>query len=1223
VGVVVQTSSDTVASTAVASGLISLQVTSVTFSIASSDRVVRFSCVPVTLSFTAAVPIPNGGTITLTYPSGFFASSITPFVAGGASSVAGLTATCGATSATSVVIYTSGATIGASAFTVTIRGFTIGAPALNAVGILVQTSLHGAASIAVASGATQCPAGTFLEVNSSALMCMNCQKGQFCPGIGNVQPTNCLAGKFCSNVGLAAVSGECLAGSYSAGSATTAACTPCPAGKHCASAGLAAVSGECLAGSYSAGNATTAACTPCPAGKYCASAGLAAVSGECLAGSYSAGNATTAACTPCPAGKFCSADSLSFPSGECPASSFSVGGSRSSGCIPCAAGYFGRAAGLSVCQLCPSGYISQSGSVECQALEHELIILTLTGSIETFSEGSDRRRSFVAGLASIISTPVEQIVIMSVRSGSVIVDLAFVRDSTSSVSPLQAAMRLKEAAVAGKLEELGATDLLVGGKALISPSSPSQVPVVVGSSIGGVFALVLIGLALRKILRKKKTAIVLDIPKDFQEIDQSYIVFDSSFIAQGSFGVVRKGDWGGNIVAVKQMLQKSSDEKDRKNFIREAKTMHGISHPNCVRLYGICTSTESLSLVIEWMDGGDLSEMLQKPQCPPLHRRLSLFRQICSGLKYLHTEKSITHSDIKASNILLSSDCKTAKIADFGLSKMREQGTIASTARSTTMGINGTIIYLPPEHLLEAAPSDRTGDIYAMGCLLWEIVTCKVMWNGMLPAHIFTALHKAERPEIPSSVDPEISALIRDCWANDPASRPLADDLWRRVSALDVNNYNKPLVPYCSAFEPTCASLEDCMKRALDPETLKYLSWHITDGYSYEDKAKKTVHVPSINEKFQDPLLQSVIRQHGLTELEAKCIILYTLESHRVSKHRQFHYLFNQAYRQRNDEALELFADFSFHFWRGIAKLPSCSSSLPSGFNLYRGIRKRLADINDLYQPGNTIHWHSATSCSSDMSVAKQSFARNGGTLLSIGNAKQAKSVELFSVLPKEKEYLLDFTCVLTVQGFYTSEEVKALAAFSKDLPSDVDLVVLIAKDHEDASTPAKSSPFGRQAKDCIDASSSHAAASSMSFKPVTLSCSVTPTLPGAVVESVSPAILMTAHQITASDGLSRSQNVDDRVHAAAIGNFSDSSVKHSANSAPFLERTFAEDKFSPQTQPVDTTKAFSQGSHLLSSSTSSAKSNAAPAQAQFPHHASVRLSPELVPLEDSRNGAL
>ena len=96
-----------------------------------------------------------------------------------------------------------------------------------------------------------------------------------------------------------------------------------------------------------------------------------------------------------------------------------------------------------------------------------------------------------------------------------------------------------------------------------------------------------------------------------------------------------------------------------------------------------------------------------------MHRRISLYRQICAGLNYLHTEKNIIHSDLKAANILLSADGKIAKIADFGLSKIKVQGAYMSSSN-----IDGTINYLAPERL-NKAPSDRSGDIYAMGCMLW------------------------------------------------------------------------------------------------------------------------------------------------------------------------------------------------------------------------------------------------------------------------------------------------------------------------------------------------------------------------------------------------------------------------------------------------------------------------------------------------------------------------
>jgi hypothetical protein len=118
VGVIVQTSADLLPSAAVHSGWLGHAIWDVYFIISDVDRKAGK-----TLGFSGANSVPAGGTITLTYPSGFFAPSITPTVAAGGSSVAGLTGTCGATTATSVVITTAGAAIPAAAFVVTISGF--------------------------------------------------------------------------------------------------------------------------------------------------------------------------------------------------------------------------------------------------------------------------------------------------------------------------------------------------------------------------------------------------------------------------------------------------------------------------------------------------------------------------------------------------------------------------------------------------------------------------------------------------------------------------------------------------------------------------------------------------------------------------------------------------------------------------------------------------------------------------------------------------------------------------------------------------------------------------------------------------------------------------------------------------------------------------------------------------------------------------------------------
>jgi hypothetical protein len=154
VGITVETSADTLPSAAVSSGGIFTQVTFVSFSISSSDRISGKSAVPITFGFSATTPVPINGTITLGYPTAFFTSGVTPSaILAGATSIAALTGTCGITTTTYVVITTAAAIIPSSAVVVTVNGFTLGAVTPGAVGITVSTSADTAASVAISSGA--------------------------------------------------------------------------------------------------------------------------------------------------------------------------------------------------------------------------------------------------------------------------------------------------------------------------------------------------------------------------------------------------------------------------------------------------------------------------------------------------------------------------------------------------------------------------------------------------------------------------------------------------------------------------------------------------------------------------------------------------------------------------------------------------------------------------------------------------------------------------------------------------------------------------------------------------------------------------------------------------------------------------------------------------------------------------------------------------------------
>jgi hypothetical protein len=216
---------------------------------------------------------------------------------------------------------------------------------------------------------------------------------------------------------------------------------------------------------------------------------------------------------------------------------------------------------------------------------------------------------------------------------------------------------------------------------------------------------------------------------------------------------------------------------------------------------------------------------------------------------------------------------------------------------------------------------------------------------------------------------------------------------------------------------------------------------------------------------------------------------MYTMESKNVSRAQQLYKLFCQAYRQRNEEALNAFADFSFHFWNGLSKLPDLT--LP----LYRGLDKRLADINDLYHEGNVVHWHYPSSCTTQKAVASQ-FS-NGGTLLSLINVTKAKSIQVFSLIPSEEEYMIDFTSSFDVMVSLSCDRAKALKQFSSDLPDNVDLVILNAK------APA----FSHAAVSCAGLSSTATAvtfAPALAYVPNIVPSSICVTLEAAATQHVS-----------------------------------------------------------------------------------------------------------------------
>jgi serine/threonine protein kinase len=685
----------------------------------------------------------------------------------------------------------------------------------------------------------------------------------------------------------------------------------------------------------------------------------------------------------------------------------------------------------------------------------------MTGSIDSFGEGSQRRTAFVSGLAAILRIPEKQMVIISVTSGSVIVELGFLRVDGAQASPTEIASRLKTAATAGQLDAFGVTTLSVGSdkvldKVLGEQSSSLSAGVITGAVVGSLLGALLLSLLLHHFFRRTKVHSgdvelnIIQVPSTWQLsegftiIDTVDLVEDKSFnpVTKGSFGVVCKCRWKSEIVAVKKLKQFDANEQ----FVQEATMMSIIHHPNCVRLWGAC-KVPYQAIVMEWMGGGDLETYILQRPLPPLHLRMSLFRQICAGLYALHSHNPhpIIHSDLKPANILLSEDKKVAKISDFGLSKIK-------TASYGSGGTVGTMRYNSPEMLLKGEAAHRPTDLYAMGLILWELLAGKLVWHNFdgtpfRPHQLNAAYFQKERPSLNdisavSSIDPTIITLMQQCWAEDPSNRPDASELWQRMSALDHNNpeNNAPLKLHPDGFIPYCYNLDDCLRHAMSNSPPSVIDALLGD-------------LPIIHARYIQPQTQVVVKASGLSEVEAKCIIMFTHECLKVPNHPspshpgkpkrdyQVYYAYNSACRFRDSSAVERFQNFSFHFLSGLQKLPSVVFN--PGAKLYRGFGQRLAEMNDLYKVQGEVCWHQTSSCTSVQRVAYEEFANESGTLMELIGVVKAKDIRLLSMIPAENEYIILHNSQFKVQVALTCDQARLLDQEHKVLPDNVDLVIL------------------------------------------------------------------------------------------------------------------------------------------------------------------------------------
>jgi serine/threonine-protein kinase len=192
----------------------------------------------------------------------------------------------------------------------------------------------------------------------------------------------------------------------------------------------------------------------------------------------------------------------------------------------------------------------------------------------------------------------------------------------------------------------------------------------------------------------------------------------------------------GRDVAIKVLPEAFARDSARmERFRREAKILASLNHTNIASIYGLDDSDTAHALVMELAEGPTLADRIKAGPIP-IDEALPIARQMADALEYAH-EKSIIHRDLKPANIKVAPD-DTVKILDFGLAKALEDdpssidiSTSPTISRMATMQgvLLGTAAYMSPEQA-KAKPVDRRTDIWAFGCVLYEMLTGKMAFSG-------------------------------------------------------------------------------------------------------------------------------------------------------------------------------------------------------------------------------------------------------------------------------------------------------------------------------------------------------------------------------------------------------------------------------------------------------------------------------------------------------------
>ena len=304
-------------------------------------------------------------------------------------------------------------------------------------------------------------------------------------------------------------------------------------------------------------------------------------------------------------------------------------------------------------------------------------------------------------------------------------------------------------------------------------------------------------------------------------------------LGEGGMGVVYKAEDTrlDRIVALKFLAQDlMRDEENRKRFLREAKAAAGINHPNVCTVHEISDLDGRDFLALEYIDGETLDAKIAGGPLK-VEEALTIARQVADGLAAAH-EKNVVHRDIKPGNLMITADGRV-KILDFSLALLTEKSKL--TQLDTAVG---TAAYMSPEQM-QAQEVDHRTDIWALGCVLYEMVAAQRAFRGeYAQAMAYEIVHEEPEPltGLRTGVPMELEFMVGKCLEKDAGKRypnvaDLGVDLGNLLDKLKTGRSRAMASAVgVSGVSPAATQIRPGASRELSPTEESFLAtYHVIE----------------------------------------------------------------------------------------------------------------------------------------------------------------------------------------------------------------------------------------------------------------------------------------------------------------------------------------------------------------------------------------------------------